>query len=99
MAISKGALKNLKYLYLGELCVIYLKGMNIVIAHEEAGQMDVTPMLQGIIMDIDEAYIHLGDGDAINKSVKHDDYGVIELVIPQESLMDFDMPINDSEIN
>lgn len=98
MNISKGAVKSLRDLYFGELVVIYLRGMNIVVQQGD-DQMDVTPMLQGIIMDIDQSFIHLGDGDQIHKSVKHNDYGVIELASMPEPLINFDMANDDSEIN
>lgn len=97
MGISKAAIRNLSQLYIGELVVVYLKGMNIVVSNEDVGHMDVTPMLQGIIMDIDESFIHLGDGGQILKSIKHDDYGVIELAMPPDPFMDLD--ISSSEIN
>ncbi len=91
MSITAKAVKNLRELYFGELVVIYLKGMNLVIPDEEKGQIDITAMVQGIIMDIDESFIHIGDGELINKSIKHDDYGVIELVMASDPFMNDDM--------
>lgn len=99
MALSKKAVKTLMSLYLGDNCVLYLKDMNIVVAHEEAGQLDVTPMLAGIVMDIDESFIHLGDGSMIQKSIYHENVGLIESTSVPEFLISPDMASNESEIN
>lgn len=99
MAISKKAIKTLMDLYVGDLVVLYLKGMNVVVADENSGEMNITPMLQGIVMDVDEAFIHLGDGDIIQKSIYHENVGLIESLVIDESLISFDMATNESEIN
>lgn len=92
--ISKTAVKNLRDLYFGELVVIYLKGMNLVVPNEDMGQVEISAMVQGIIMDIDDTFMHIGDGEFINKSIKHEDYGVIELVMSNESLLTSDMNVD-----
>jgi hypothetical protein len=97
--ISKSAVKNLRELYFGELVIVYLKGMNLVVPNEEMGQVEISAMVQGIIMDIDEAFVHIGDGEFINKSIKHDDYGVIELVMANEAMMSSDMAIGDEDVH
>lgn len=98
MSLSKKATRTLLDLYMGDTVVLYLKGLNVVVAHEE-GQMDVTPMLTGICMDIDEAFIHLGDGNMITKSIYHENVGLIESASSEEMLISPEMAINDSEIN
>lgn len=99
MAISKKAVKTLMDLYVGDHVILYLKGMNVLVTNEEAGQMDITAMLQGVVMDIDEEFIHLGNGDMIHKSIYHENIGMIETLIIEESLISLDMPENDTEIN
>ena len=98
MAISKKATKTLSDLYVGDIVVLYLKGLNVLVQHEE-GQMDVTRMLTGIVMDIDEAFIHLGDGSMITKSIYHENVGLIESTTMEEMLISPDMASNESEIN
>lgn len=98
MAISKKALKTLHSLYLGDIVVLYLKGMNVLVAHEE-GQMDVSPMLTGIIMDIDECFIHLGDGSMITKSIYHENVGLIESTTTEDMMISPEMASSESEIN
>lgn len=99
VAISRKATKTLNDLYLGDTVILYLKGMNVLIANEEAGQMDITPMLTGIVMDIDETFIHIGDGNMIQKSIYHENVGLIESASMEEMLISADLPTNDSEIN
>lgn len=99
MAISKKAMKTLMDLYAGDSVILYLKNMNVIVAHEESGQMDITPMLAGIVMDIDETFIHLGDGNMIQKSIYHENVGLIENSSLEDLLITADLPVNDSEIN
>lgn len=96
--ISKKATKTLQDLYLGDTVVLYLKGLNVIVAHEE-GQMDVTPMLTGIVMDIDDTFIHLGDGNMITKSIYHENVGLIESATIDEMLISPDMATTPEEIN
>lgn len=97
--ISKKAVKTIQDLYLGDLVVLYLKGMNVVVANEEMGQMDVTPMLNGILMDVDETFLHLGDGSMITKSLYHENVGLIESASMDDMFVMPDMPQDESEIN
>lgn len=98
MAISKKATKTLLDLYMGDTVILYLKGLNVLIA-SEGGQMDITPMLTGIVMDVDEAFIHLGNGDMITKSIFHENVGLIESAIMDEMLISTDLATDESEIN
>lgn len=97
MSIGKKAVKTLIDLYAGDTVVLYLKGMNVLIANEEQ-QMDVTPMLTGIVMDVDDTFIHLGDGNMIQKSIYHENVGLIESATMPD-LIAIDYPTTDSEIN
>jgi len=98
MAISKKAMTTLRDIYLGDSVILYLKDMNVVIPTGD-GNMDISPMLQGIVMDVDETFIHLGNGDMVQKSVYHENVGMIESLIVDDALINFDMPERDSEIN
>lgn len=98
MAISKKAMKTLQDLYLGDTVILYLKGLNVLVASAE-GQMDITPMLTGIVMDVDETFIHLGDGGMITKSIYHENVGLVESATIDEMMINADMAQNDSEIN
>lgn len=84
-------------LYAGDTVILYLKGMNVLIAHEDS-QMDVTPMLTGIVMDVDETFMHMGDGNMIQKSIYHENIGLIESATVPD-LISVDYPATDSEIN
>ena len=98
MAISKKATKVLQDLYIGDTVILYLKGLNVLVASDE-GQMDITPMLTGIVMDIDEAFVHLGDGNRITKSIYHENIGLIESTTIDEIFISPDMATSESEIN
>lgn len=98
MPIGKKATKTLQDLYLGDTVVLYLKGLNVLVPHGD-GQVDITPMLTGIVMDVDETFIHLGNGDMISKSIYHENVGLIESAIMEEMLISPDMAADDSEIN
>lgn len=98
MAISKKAMTTLRDIYLGDSVVLYLKDMNIIIP-TEAGNMDISPMLQGIMMDIDETFVHLGNGNMVQKSIYHENVGMIESLVIEDPLINFDMPENETEIN
>jgi hypothetical protein len=97
--ISKSALKTLLDLYLGDTVILYLKNINVVIPNEDGEHMDVSAMLTGMVMDIDENFIHLGDGDMIKKSVYHENIALIESMIVDNNLISDDLPENDLEIN
>lgn len=99
MAISKKVIKTLQDLYLGDTVILYLKGLNVLVGNEEMGTIDVTPMLTGIVMDTDETFIHLGDGNMITKSIYHENIGLIESTTISEMMITPDMAISDSEIN
>jgi hypothetical protein len=99
MAIPKKSVQILMDLYQGDSVILYLKGMNVLIAHEESGQMDITAMLTGIVMDIDEAFIHLGDGNMVTKSIYHENVGLIETTTVEEMLITPELATNDTEIN
>jgi hypothetical protein len=98
MAISKKAMKTLQDLYFGDTVILYLKGLNVMVAHDD-GQLDVTPMLTGIVMDVDEAFIHLGDGSMITKSIYHENVGLIESTTLEALAISPEMATNESEIN
>ncbi len=98
MSISKKAANTLIDLYMGDSVIIYLK-MNVVIPNEEAGQMEISAMLNGIVMEVDEDFIHIGDGETITKSIYHENIGLIESLVIDESMLSTELPENDLEIN
>lgn len=98
--ISKKAVKTLLDLYLGEHVILYLKGMNVVLPNADGGAVDITAMIQGIVMDIDDTFMHLGDGNMTSKSIGHENIGLIEAnTLMDETMMGMDFPTNDTEIN
>ena len=97
--ISKGAVKTLFDLYMGDNVILYLKNMNVVVGNDETGQMEISAMISGIIMEIDQDFIHIGDGEMITKSIYHENVGLIESMLVDESLISLDLPENDLEIN
>ena len=99
MAISKKAAQTLMDLYAGDDVIIYLKGMNVVVQNEEGSQLDVSPMLHGIVMEADETFIHLGDGEIIKKSIYHENVGLIENLVVDNALLGYDAAETDMEIN
>lgn len=98
MAISRKAMNTLMELYLGDSVILYLKGMNVVIP-SETGHMDISPMLQGVVMDVDETFLHLGNGDMIQKSIFHENVGLIESMVIEDPMINFDMAASPEEIN
>lgn len=98
MALSKKAVQTLVELYMGDSVILYLKNMNVVVP-SETGHMDISPMLQGIVMEVDDTFIHLGNGEMIQKSVYHENVGLIESMVVEDPLINFEMPEHDSEIN
>jgi len=99
MAGSKKRTK-LADLYLGEDVVITLKMSNVNILDPSSGSVYRTQQVQGVVVDIDDSFIHLGSNQGdILKSVDISDIGVIELnvEIPPELLAE--MPTNDKDIH
>lgn len=100
MSISVEALKNLQDQFLNEEVIIYLNNMRVAIPDPENQQISVNAMVQGVFLNVDQDYIHMGlpDGTII-RSVKHDLAGMIEVLIPSSPLMDMNFPETDEEVH
>ncbi len=82
MTISKTAVKTLMDLWVGEMVVIHLKGINLVIHEDENKSIEVAPMIQGFCYDIDSSFWHLGEDieSGVTKSLPHESVGLVELM-------------------
>ena len=83
--ISKQAVKKLREIYLSELVTVYLKDMNIVSTNEEGTQVNISPMLDGILIDI-------------LRTIPHSTVGLIEISTTSGDLMDSDM-VTDGDVH
>ena len=71
---------KLKSMYKGKHVVLYLTGMNVAIPGPDENQINVSSMIEGYVVDIDAEYVHLGDSaEEVNRSVRKDSIGIIEL--------------------
>lgn len=65
--ISKTSVKNLKKHYLHENIIIYLKDTNVPVPDSEGNIMEVSGVIMGCVLDVDQDFIHLGDNGYIEK--------------------------------
>lgn len=98
--ISKIALRKLREIYLDENITIYLRDMNIVTVNEQQGEVKISPMIEGYVVDIDQDFYYLGlpDGSVI-KTVPHDTTGLVEITFAGGEMLDLDMPAPDEDIH
>jgi hypothetical protein len=99
MAITAKAAKKLRGVFLDEEVTIYLKDMNVVTVDEHAGEMRISAMAQGYVIDIDEDFYYLGlpDGE-ITRTVGHDTAQMVEILFVAQQ-MDEDMVGPDEDIH
>ena len=98
--ISKIALRKLRDIYLDEQITIYLRDMNIVTVNEQQGEVKISPMVEGLVIDIDQDYYYLGLPDgSILKTIPHATVGLVEITFQGGQLTDADLPTSDEEIH
>lgn len=79
-SISKGTAKRLREIWLDEIIIIYLKGMNVTTVNESGEEIKISAMCDGYVVDIDEEYFYLGLEDGtVMKTIHHDTIGIVEL--------------------
>lgn len=99
---SKNAVRKLREIYLDENIVIYLRDMNVVTINETQGEVKISAMIEGYVIDIDQDYFYLGNTDGhVLKTVPHDTIGLIELgVTAEEQMMSaLEMPEADEDVH
>lgn len=98
--ISKNAVRKLIEIYLDENITIYLRDMNIVTVNESQGEVKISPMIEGLVIDIDQDFFYLGLPDgSIMKTVPHETVGLIEMAFTGGDLIDMDMPTNEDDVH
>ena len=94
------AAKKLLEIFLNEQVTIFLKDMNVVTVDEEQGELKVSAMVQGLILDVDIDYYYLGLPDGmITRTVAHETAQMVEIMFIADEFMDGDYPANELEIN
>lgn len=84
--------KFLNSKYKGERVVLFLGDSKIVIK-ENAGEVEVTNMIEGFVIKIDEEYVHLGrDKKTIYRSILRTDTKIIEKV-SEDAISDEDLEL------
>lgn len=80
-------LSKLRDAYLGQHVVIYLRDMNIVAVKPEGeGEMLVSGMLEGYVVDIDDKYWYIGGNpEEFNRIVLREIAGIVEIQMPDNS--------------
>ncbi len=100
MAISKTSAKKLRDIFVGDEVTIFLKDMNVVTVDEEQGEMKISAMAQGLVLDVDENYFYLGLPDGmITRTIAHETAQMVEIMFIQDDFMDGGFPENEMEIN
>jgi len=78
--ISKLAARRLRELFLDEFCSVYLRDMNVVTINEQQQEVKISPVAEGVIVDVCEEFIYLGlPNGEILKTIPHATVGMIEL--------------------
>lgn len=97
--ISKNAVKKLLEIYLDEQITIYLRDMNIVTVNEAQGEVKISPMVEGYVIDIDENFFYLGLPDgSILKTIPHETAGLIEMSTVTQFITE-DMPTEEDDVH
>ena len=100
MAITAKAAKKLRGVFLDEEVTIYLKDMNVVTVDENAGEMRISAMAQGYVIDIDEDFFYLGlpDGE-ITRTINHETAQMVEITFTPDAFMDQDLVGPDEDVH
>lgn len=96
---SKSAVRKLRQIYLGETITIYLREMNIVTVNEAQGEVKISPMIEGHVIDIDQDFFYLGlpDGSVL-RTIPQASVGLIEMTAINQ-FIDEDLPTDEDTIN
>ncbi len=94
MSLSKTAVKRLRDAFLDEQVSVFLKDMNIVTVSEEQGEIKISMVVEGYVIDIDADMIYLGLPDGtVTRTVPHSAVGLIEIPFVGETF-DMDIPVD-----
>jgi hypothetical protein len=86
VSITLKTAKKLRGVFVDEEVVIYLKDMNVVTVDENQGEMKISAMIQGYVIDIDENFYYLGLPDGqITRTVSHETAQMVELLALNEA--------------
>jgi hypothetical protein len=97
--ISRTAAKRIFEIYVDEIVTIYLRDMNVVSVNESQQEVKISPMIEGLLIDVDTEYIYLGLEDgSILRSIPHATVGLIELSTLM-SMIDQEMPDVGDEVH
>lgn len=97
---SKSAVRKLREIYLDETITIYLREMNIVAVNESQGEVKISPMVEGYVIDIDQDFFYLGLPDgSILRTIPHATVGLIEMSFVGEVMLDQDMPGSEDDVH
>jgi hypothetical protein len=97
---SKNAVRKLLEIYLDENIIIYLRDMNVVAINESQGEVKISAMIEGYVVDIDQDYFYLGSSSdgVIVKTIPHHTIGLIELAV-EASPLNSDMAEHDEDVH
>lgn len=100
MALTSKTIKKLKELFKDELVVFYLADMSIPLPSED-GEIKVSAMVSGIVLDIDGDFYYVGDPETgqFVRTISHDAARIVEIMSLEQDLLDYDLPANDSEVH
>lgn len=97
---SKNAVRKLREIYLDENVIIYLRDMNVVAVNESQGEIKISPMLEGYVVDVDQDYVYLGLPDGtILKTIPHATIGLIEVALTAEEMLSTEMAGTEDEVH
>lgn len=96
---SKSAVRKLLEIYLDENITIYLREMNIVTVNEAQGEVKISPMIEGYVIDIDQDFFYLGLSDgSVLRTIPHATVGLIEMTAEQQFVNE-DMATDEDEVH
>lgn len=98
MAINKASVKALAKQYLDEVIVVHLNNIQVVTVDEGGHEMKIAAMIDGLVNEIDQDFIHLTSREGFPRTIPHSMVGLIELAVLEEDLS-FAMPENGEEIH
>ena len=97
--ISKTAVHKLLEIWLDENIIIYLRDMNVVAVNEAQGEVKISAMIEGYVIDIDQDYFYLGSSSGeIVKTIPHLSVGLIEIGV-EASLINSEAPSSEDEVH